>query len=58
MDGIRARLVSGMTGAIWQRRALAAHETGSSRPEALRAMLHDYMSHAATGRPVAEWGTP
>ncbi len=52
---IRRRVQSGRTGARWQRARLRHHESAHGREEALRRMLADYLEHAATGRPVAEW---
>lgn len=51
---IRDRLDSNTTPAAWQRRTL--NKFGRDlRPEALRKMVEEYLSLAATGRPVADW---
>jgi hypothetical protein len=53
---IAARAASGITGAVWQRRALAAlEETGLSRDAALAEMTARYMAAAETGAPVHTW---
>jgi len=55
LDVIGARVATGQTGAAWQRAALAAAERVRSRPQALALMLDQYLSYAATGRPVHTW---
>jgi gamma-glutamyl:cysteine ligase YbdK (ATP-grasp superfamily) len=50
------RAASGQTGAVWQRRALAASEGGAaSREEALSKLLERYLELQATGDPVHTW---
>ena len=55
---LAARVRAGVTGADWQRRALASLEPGSSRPAALAAMTEAYMERCAGGVPVHEWDLP
>jgi hypothetical protein len=54
-----ARVDSGLTGAAWQRRALAAAEQAlGDRPRALASMLERYVGQAGGGRPVHDWVLP
>jgi hypothetical protein len=56
---IQARAHMGVTGALWQSRALAALEArGLSRAEALRQMLEYYVEQVHTGEPVHLWRNP
>ncbi len=51
-----ARVASGVTGAVWQRRTLAALEAGGmSREAALAEMTRRYAAEAAHERPVHTW---
>jgi hypothetical protein len=50
-------VTSGQTGAVWQRRVLAALEPQLGRERALAAMLERYLAHAATDQPVHSWPT-
>jgi hypothetical protein len=52
---IAARVAAGQTGAVWQRRMLAALEPQLGRERALAAMLERYLEHAATDQPVHSW---
>jgi hypothetical protein len=53
---IEARVSSGITGAAWQLRTLAALERrGATRDEALREMLERYIASIDTGQPVHTW---
>jgi gamma-glutamyl:cysteine ligase YbdK (ATP-grasp superfamily) len=53
---IEGRVSCGVTGAVWQRRTLAALERGgASREEALRAMLERYIAEVDSGLPVHAW---
>jgi hypothetical protein len=52
---IAARVSSGQTGAVWQRRMLAALEPRLGRQHALAAMLERYLELAATDQPVHSW---
>jgi hypothetical protein len=52
---IASRVSCRITGARWQRRALAQLERSRARPDALAAMLQGYVSCAATGSPVHCW---
>jgi hypothetical protein len=54
---IAARVTSGQTGAVWQRRMLATLEPGFGRERALAAMLERYLEYAATDQPVHTWPT-
>ena len=54
---IAARVSSGQTGAVWQRRLLAALEPRLDRERALAVMLECYLEHAATDQPVHSWPT-
>jgi hypothetical protein len=54
---IAARASSGQTGAVWQRRVLAALEPRLGRERALAAMLDRYLELAATDQPVHTWPT-
>jgi hypothetical protein len=52
---IAARVSSGQTGAVWQRRMLAALEPRLGRQRALAAMLERYLELTATDQPVHSW---
>ena len=52
---VAARAASGRTGARWLRRQLAQLERGSSREEALPALVELYHAEASSERPVHEW---
>jgi hypothetical protein len=54
---IAARVATGQTGAVWQRRTLAALEPRLGRERALAAMLERYLECAATDQPVHTWPT-
>lgn len=52
----QARVDSGVTGAVWQRRTLEHLLTrGVERQEALRRMLERYVANFESGRPVHDW---
>lgn len=55
---IERRVRTGLTGARWQRRALAAEERTRSRSEALQAMFARYRALSAEGSPVDGWPDP
>ena len=55
---IAARVRSGQTGAVWQRRTLAALERDLPRAEALTAMLERYVACVDTAAPVHSWPAP
>lgn len=57
LDIIRQRAAMKLTGAKWQRRALAHYERDMSRQEALAKVLDKYMALSEEGRPVHEWPT-
>jgi hypothetical protein len=52
---IASRVSCRITGARWQRRALAQLEKTHRRADALAAMLQGYVSCAETGSPVHCW---
>jgi hypothetical protein len=52
---IATRVSGGQTGAVWQRRMLAALEPRLGRERALVVMLDRYLKLAATGQPVHNW---
>jgi hypothetical protein len=52
---IAARARSGQTGAVWQRRMMAALEPRLGRQHALAAMLERYLELTATDQPVHSW---
>jgi hypothetical protein len=54
---IAARVATGQTGAVWQRRMLAALEPGLGRERALAAMLERYLELSATDQPIHTWPT-
>ena len=54
---IAARVSSGQTGAVWQRRTLATLEPQLGRERARAAMLERYRQYAATDQPVHTWST-
>ncbi len=54
---IAARVSSGQTGAVWQRRTLATLEPQLGRERARAAMLERYLQYAATDQPVHTWST-
>jgi gamma-glutamyl:cysteine ligase YbdK (ATP-grasp superfamily) len=58
LNVIERRLARRSSGARWQRQALARLERGSSRDEAILAMLARYMEHSEGGLPVHEWPLP
>jgi hypothetical protein len=54
-----SRVATGITGAVWQQRALAAFELrGLSRADGLRALLETYIEEVHSGRPVHAWRDP
>ncbi len=55
LDVIEARLVCGVTGAVWQRAALKALGLGRSREETLAELVLRYQAESATGLPVHGW---
>jgi len=52
---VEERVRSRRTGSDWQLGSLARHEERLARPDALRAMLADYIEAQATGAPVHSW---
>jgi hypothetical protein len=52
---IAARVTSGQTGAVWQRRLLATLQPRFGRERALAVMLERYLECAATDQPVHTW---
>jgi hypothetical protein len=55
---IQARAATGQTGAVWQRRTLAALEPQLGREQALAAMLERYLELQGTNVPVHTWPVP
>jgi gamma-glutamyl:cysteine ligase YbdK (ATP-grasp superfamily) len=55
LEIIARRVDRGVTGARWQRRALAAFEGTRERPDAIAAMFARYRAETDRGRPVHEW---
>jgi hypothetical protein len=49
------RVAAGQTGAVWQRRTLAALEGEMDREQALGELLERYLELQATGDPVHTW---
>ncbi|MCU0647402.1 MAG: hypothetical protein MUF00_05375 [Gemmatimonadaceae bacterium] len=59
LDIIAARVAGGLTGARWQRHALARLEApGVARDAALRQLVLAYVARAAHGDPVHTWDLP
>jgi len=53
---VERRCVTGVNGAVWQTRTVAAlEERGKDRPAALREMLGRYVEHMHTNEPVHTW---
>jgi gamma-glutamyl:cysteine ligase YbdK (ATP-grasp superfamily) len=52
---VEERVASGQTGAVWQRRTLAALEGRTGREEALGRLLERYLELQGTGDPVHTW---
>ena len=55
---VAERAASGLTGAVWQRRALAALERDAPREEALAAMTEAYHARSSSAGPVHTWDLP
>ena len=55
---VAARVASGLTGSVWQRRALASLERGRDRATALAALTEAYVARSTAGAPVHEWDLP
>ena len=56
---VQARAASGVTGAVWQQRAVTAlEERGMDRAGALRAMVGAYAEAMHAGDPVHTWPLP
>jgi gamma-glutamyl:cysteine ligase YbdK (ATP-grasp superfamily) len=56
LDIIERRCTTGINGAVWQTRTVAAlEERGRNRGEALREMLRRYLEHMHTNEPVHTW---
>jgi gamma-glutamyl:cysteine ligase YbdK (ATP-grasp superfamily) len=52
---VEERAAAGQTGAVWQRRTLAALEDGAGRERALPELLERYLELQAGGEPVHTW---
>jgi hypothetical protein len=57
LEVIAARVATGQTGAVWQRRTLAALEPRLGRERALAATLERYLDYGARDEPVHAWPT-
>ncbi|HET6814205.1 MAG TPA: glutamate-cysteine ligase family protein [Actinomycetota bacterium] len=55
---VEARAAGGQTGAVWQRRTLAALTPRLGWERALAAMLERYLDHQLDGQPVHTWPVP
>jgi hypothetical protein len=55
---IERRVASGVTGAVWQRRAFERARAGSDARDALRSMLEGYLAQSEADVPVHEWQFP
>ncbi|OPC76957.1 hypothetical protein B4N89_40925 [Embleya scabrispora] len=55
---IHARATTGITGATWQHRTLAALEHDFGRADALRTLTRTYADLSRTGAPVHTWPVP
>jgi hypothetical protein len=55
LEVIGDRVASGQTGAVWQRRTLAALEGKAGREQAVGELLERYLKLQATGDPVHTW---
>jgi hypothetical protein len=59
LEVIGDRVAAGQTGAVWQRRTLAALEGGGAgRDQALHELLERYLELQATGDPAHTWPVP
>ena len=54
LEIIRNRLDSGITPAEWQRQKLKQYGN-KTRPDALAALVEEYLAKIATGKPLTEW---
>ena len=54
---IEERIVSGVTGAIWQRREYQRRLKNMSHGKAVTGMVQRYMEYSAENIPVAKWNT-
>jgi hypothetical protein len=55
LDVVAARLASGQTGSVWQRRTIDRLAARRERERVLGAMLERYLALADTGAPVHAW---
>jgi hypothetical protein len=55
LEVIEGRVAAGQTGAVWQRRTLAALEGRTGREQALPELLERYLELQAAGDPVHTW---
>nr|WP_167532383.1 MULTISPECIES: glutamate--cysteine ligase [Streptomyces] len=58
LDTIGRRVITGMTGAVWQQRRLSAQERHADRTTALRRVTAEYAELSAGGAPVHTWPCP
>ena len=54
---IEERIVSGVTGAIWQRKEYQRRLKNMSNAKAVTGMVQRYMEYSAENIPVATWST-
>jgi hypothetical protein len=55
LEVIADRVAAGQTGAVWQRRTLAALEQKAGRERAVGELLARYLELQAAGDPVHTW---
>jgi hypothetical protein len=55
LEVVAARVGTGQTGAVWQRRTLLALPPRYGPQQALEVLLARYLELAGTGRPVHDW---
>jgi gamma-glutamyl:cysteine ligase YbdK (ATP-grasp superfamily) len=58
IDVFEARVVTGRTGAWWQRKTLAALEQSLPRDAAMAALVESYLAQMEGGQPVHQWPDP
>lgn len=58
LDVVAERVRTGVTGAVWQRRALAGLERTLSRGDALVALTEAYLARSEGGAPAHTWDLP
>jgi gamma-glutamyl:cysteine ligase YbdK (ATP-grasp superfamily) len=58
LEPVARRVARGRTGARWLRAAYEARRARGDEPDALRAIVEDYLAASAGGAPVADWPEP